>query len=399
MVERHLRRRVKRGKEDPERVNEKRGFSMISPPTQPVIWCHAVGVGEALALVGFTALLSNQAPNHKILITTSSRNAADVLERNIDERAIHQYLPLDVPPYVERFLDHWCPELVVWAERDIWPRLMVETNLRGIPQVIINGRMNDRSLRQKLRAKRLFKACYERCAFIDVQDQNSAGNFQKIASNADVSVSGSMKAYAPPLTDHENARMAWQDALRPSEIWLAASIHKDEFENIIKTQTLLKDKGWKAVFAPRNPSDVEALAAQIRAKGWTFSLASEGKPGPTDIVIEDRLGFMGLWYRLANCAFIGGSWDHTGGHNPYEAARLACPFFTGPNVENFKDDFEFFWEAGIPPAVDGPAALQKAIEGEKLKMLSQHVLKLSNQGETAVKALAIRSAALLHQAE
>ncbi|MEO1563312.1 MAG: glycosyltransferase N-terminal domain-containing protein [Pseudomonadota bacterium] len=394
LVDRHLERRTKRGKEDPERVDEKRGVPTLPHPGKPVIWCHAVGVGEALALTGFAECLIQLAPDHAILITTSSRNAAEVLMRNAPEGIIHQYLPVDVPPYVARFLDHWQPVLSIWAERDIWPRLIWETAQHGIPQVIVNGRMTKDSLKQKRRATRLFAACYGRCTFIDVQDQASAKHFAELAPHQTITVGGSLKAYGPPLKDHPEARSAWAKALG-SKTWLAASVHPGEFDAILSTQAQLAKAGWRAIFAPRSPADADALRALCAQKGFSTKRTSSDAPSGADIVIEDRLGYLGLWFRLADAAFIGGSFDTTGGHNPYEPARLACPFFHGPNVSNFSGDYARFSDAGLNLRVQTAGDLAKAIATQDLNALGKQVQSLSNTGETAVQNLAQRCVALV----
>ncbi|MEM9715308.1 MAG: glycosyltransferase N-terminal domain-containing protein, partial [Pseudomonadota bacterium] len=398
LAERHLRKRLAKGKEDPNRVDEKRGIASVDAPSK-VIWCHAVGVGEALALTGFTAKLRTHAPDHTVLLTTSSRNAAEVLIRNLPDGAIHQFLPLDVPPFVGRFLDHWKPRLAIWAERDIWPRLMVEAEARGIPQMIINGRMSDQSLRQKQKAKRLFEACYARCAFIDVQDARSAENFEALVPAADISVGGSLKAFAPMLADDPAARAGWEQVLPKGKTWLAASIHSGEFEEVLEVHAGLLANGWTSVMAPRNPDETDKLIDMIKARGLHAARASDGITADADIIVEDRLGYLGLWYRLAAVAFLGGSWDETGGHNPYEAARLGCPFFYGSNVANFADDYAVFEAAGLDGGVASPTDLIHAVEAADLKALSKQVKALSDAGEDRVDALAARCAALLHHAE
>ena len=400
LVDRHLRKRVAKGKEDPARVHEKKGIASLPAPTKPVIWCHAVGVGEALALTGFAEALRDAAPDHDILITTSVKTAAEVFARNAPDWILHQYLPVDVPPYADRFLHHWSPALAIWAERDIWPRLMVETARRGIPQVIVNGRMNETSFAQKLRAKRLFEACYTRCAFIDVQDDVSETHFGHLAPRVPLSVSGSMKAYGPPLADHPEDRAAWENTLDADGIWLGASVHMDEFDAMLETHhALQRDGNWKSILAPRNPSEADALLQKATQKGLTTLRTSMDAPADCDLVIEDRLGFMGLWYRLADCAFIGGSWDATGGHNPYEPARLGCPFFHGVNVQNFANDYQSFAGAGLSLEVASVPDLVRAITERDLNTLSHQLSDLANHGEVAIRALAQRCANLIHQAE
>ncbi|MEM9210057.1 MAG: glycosyltransferase N-terminal domain-containing protein [Pseudomonadota bacterium] len=394
LVDRHLVRRVVRGKEDPTRVSEKRGIASLPRPDRPIIWCHAVGVGEAVSLIGFATLLSEAQANCSILVTTSSRNAAAVLDKQNDGSFIHQFLPVDVPPYVSRFLDYWQPSLAIWAERDVWPRLLKETHDRGIPQAIVNGRMTEESFRQKLRLRRFFGACYERLAFISAQDVASEERFARLAPMTNVTADLSLKSYGPPLIDHPDERANWASFFDGGSPWLAASIHPEEFDAVLETHSQIKPN-WVLIAAPRNPKDAPVLERAICARGWSSRRTSDGPGVKADILIEDRLGYLGVWYRLAHWAFIGGSWDRTGGHNPYEPARLGCPFFHGPNVSNFVSDYAGFAELGFSLEVQNADDLASCIQSTDLQHIGKAVQDFADHGETQLRALAERCVSLI----
>ena len=173
----HLARRLARGKEDPARWREKLGVASVARPKGPVVWLHAVGVGEALALPGLARVLMAERPGLAVLITTSTRTSADALAAPLPPGCQHQFLPLDAAPFVARFLDHWQPDLAVWAERDIWPALVVATARRGVAQLLVNGRMSAGSYRAKVRAGGLYRDLYRIMASVGVQDTGSATHF------------------------------------------------------------------------------------------------------------------------------------------------------------------------------------------------------------------------------
>ncbi len=175
LARRHLLRRLARGKEDPARFREKLGQPSLPRPDGPLIWMHAVGVGEVLALPGLVTAIRARRSDVQVLITSSSRTSAEALAPNLPDGARHQFLPLDSLPFVHRFLDHWRPDLSVWAERDIWPAMVAETARRGIPLVLINGRMNAASYRAKTRARGLFRDLYARFAAIGCRTPSPSG--------------------------------------------------------------------------------------------------------------------------------------------------------------------------------------------------------------------------------
>jgi len=194
-----LNRRLARGKELPDRWREKLGEPTLSRPDGPLIWLHAVGLGETLALRGLIAALAEQAPAAQFLVTSTTRGSAEVLAQNLPPRTRHQFLPLDAPAYLNRFLDHWRPSLSIWAEQDLWPGAVTATAARGIPLALVNARMNAEAYARRARWKGLYANLFARFALITAQDETTARHLQALGAKG-VSVTGSLKAAAPPLT-------------------------------------------------------------------------------------------------------------------------------------------------------------------------------------------------------
>ena len=146
----HLKKRLQRGREHSERWREKQGFSSLPRPVGKLVWLHAVGLGEVLALRGMIVALQTCDPCLQFLVTSSTTASAETFDKNLPPRTIHQFLPLDTGRYTQRFLDHWHPDLALWSEQDIWPGLVTQTARRGIPQALINVRMNATSFQRKI---------------------------------------------------------------------------------------------------------------------------------------------------------------------------------------------------------------------------------------------------------
>ena len=144
-AEKKLSSRLDAGKEDPDRIDERRGIAGMDRPEGDLIWFHAASVGESLSLLELIRRMSEERPELHFLVTTGTVTSAQVMAARLPSAAFHQFIPVDALPYVRRFLDHWRPNLAVWTESELWPALIVETKARSIPMVIINARMSKTS--------------------------------------------------------------------------------------------------------------------------------------------------------------------------------------------------------------------------------------------------------------
>lgn len=354
LAKRHLRKRVKRGKEDPNRWVEKLGLPSTPRPQGPLIWLHAVGLGETLALRGVIAAISKHRPEAQFLVTSSTLASAQTFAKNLPERTIHQFLPLDISAYTKRFLDHWKPDLVIWSEQDIWPNFIDQVARRKIPQVLINARMAEHSFGKKQKTKKLFSFVYNCFDVISAQDQKTAENIENLGVSKPIRVDGSLKPFAPPLQvdDIDLAHLRAQTMDRT--IHLVASSHAktetvviDAFADYIKTEpkALL-------IIAPRDITRLEAILGTVKHFRVGVRSFGEVPEASTQIYIADTFGDMGLWYSLANTAVIGGTFSDVEGHNPWEAVQIGCSVIHGPRTANFMYDYAVLDEnkAALPIA-------------------------------------------------
>ena len=401
LATRHLERRLRRGKESPERWREKLGEASLPRPDGPVVWMHAVGLGEVLALRGLIEAMHAVRPDLHFLVTSSARASGEVFARNRPPRTIHQFLPLDVPAFIARFLDHWRPVLSVWAEQDLWPGLVVAVHARGIPLAMVNARMNARAFAARRRAARAFAALYARFALIAAQDADTAAHMRALAPGVDVTVMGSLKAAGPALADAAEERGMIGAAIAGRKPWCAASTHEADEAVVLAAQVLrlADDPSALLILVPRVPARRDAIVAMCRVSGLAVVLRSEGRmPAARDAVwLADTFGELGLWYRLCPVSVIGGSFGETGGHNPWEAARLGSAVLHGPHTANFADDYAALARAGAARQVADADALAAALGEPGLAEMGARATALLATAGVAVGAMRDRLLSLLER--
>ena len=348
---RHLQRRLAKGKEDPARWREKLGEAGVARPGGPLVWMHAVGLGEVLALRGLIAAMAAVRGDLSFLVTSSALTSARAFAGQMPPRTQHQFLPLDLPGPVARFLDHWRPDLSIWAEQDLWPRAVVAAAARGVPLALVNARMNDAAFARRRPAAGLYRYLYRRFALIAAQDDGTARHLQVLGAGP-VGVTGTLKAAAPPLAVDEGELARMRGLLAGRRVWLAASTHPGDEAVALAAHAWLmeRDPGAVLILAPRDPGRVVAVPMPCARR-------SAGEvPGP-GVYLADTIGEMGLWYRLAPVALVGGGFG-IGGHNPWEAARLGCAVLHGPGVGNFTQDYSDLHAAlAVREVRDAPAIL------------------------------------------
>jgi 3-deoxy-D-manno-octulosonic-acid transferase len=357
-----IKRRLKQGKEDPARANERRGMTNDVRPHGPLVWIHGASVGEVLAAAGLIEKL--RAVNLRILLTSGTVTSADIVAKRFPSDVIHQYVPYDSPRYVARFLDHWQPSLALFIESDLWPNLILESAARRLPMVLINGRMSHRSFPRWRRMSGTIEALLGRFDVCLAQSDIDAERFAALGSR-NVVTTGNLKldVQAPPA---DNARLERLMAVtRGRPVIVAASTHAGEEEILAETHRELAGyfAGLLTVIVPRHPNRGEAIAGMIAASGLHVSLRShEDLPtATTDIYVADTMGELGLFYRLAPIVFMGGSLVEHGGQNPIEAIKLGAAIVHGPHVFNFTDVYDALDAAGGAKQADSRETLVKQL--------------------------------------
>jgi 3-deoxy-D-manno-octulosonic-acid transferase len=366
-----LKRRLGKGKEDPLRWREKLGEATAQRPDGPLIWLHGVGVGEVMALRGLIANLASERTDLHFLVTSSARSSGEVIAKNLPQRTVHQYLPLDMPAPVKAFLDHWRPDVAVWSDQEIWPCMAVQNARRGIRQAYVAARITERSAKAKMRFGAAYGDLYR---LLDLRHAQDAGTAQALrALTGDdtlVYVTGTLKAAGAPLTYDPDLITAFDAIAARRRTWLLASSHPaDEMVALAAHQRIRDfDPNTLLIIAPRDCTRADEIARQ--AEKMSFKAVKRSKTAFPDagtaVYIADTYGELGTWYRLVDITLIGGTFDATEGHNPWEAVAQGAAVLHGPHTANFAADF---------------AALT-AVQGCQLVRSAQDVAKFIMKNET-----------------
>ncbi len=379
-----LRRRLAKGKEDPNRWREKLGEASQPRPDGPLIWCHAVGLGETLALRGLIAELAAQAPQANFLVTSTTRASAQVFAQNLPPKTRHQFLPLDAPRYLTRFLDHWRPALSIWAEQDLWPGAVAATDARNIPLALVNARMNADAFARRYRWRGLFADLFARFQLVTAQDNATAQNLQALGAKG-IRTTGSLKAAAPPLVADPQALREARAQLAGRQPVLLASSHPED-ERVALTALKLAHHRPLLLIAPRDPHRAAEIVAMAHDHGLSATRRSLGGGPDKDVWVVDTFGEMGLWFRFCPVTIIGGTFDATEGHNPWEPAALGSAILHGPRIANFAADFAALHGAGGALSIT-PEALATAL-GDDHSAMAARAKALSDSAQGSIAPLA-----------
>jgi 3-deoxy-D-manno-octulosonic-acid transferase len=357
-----LRERAARGKEDRARLNERLGVASKPRPEGRLIWIHGASVGESLSALPLIESLLEDTGTH-VLVTSGTVASATLLETRLPPRAFHQFVPLDTPGAVTRFLDHWQPDAGLFVESDLWPNLILMARARGVRLALINARISARSAQGWRKAKKSVAALLAAFDMVLAQDEDVALRFHSLGARH-VQMVGSLKADAPPLPVDETALTRMRAAIGDRPVLLAAQTHPGEDETILPAHDLLRARfpGLLTVIVPRHVergSDIEMLcgtrASKRRSTGGTIT-------AQTAIYIADTLGELGLFYRLAPFCFVGGTLVPMGGHNPLEPAALHCAVLAGPHITNSRTAFDAILAAQGFGAVSNSVEIARAAE-------------------------------------
>jgi 3-deoxy-D-manno-octulosonic-acid transferase len=269
----------------------------------------------------------------------------------------HQFVPLDVPQYARRFLEHWRPSFALFVESDLWPNLLAETAARQIPMALVNARLSERSFNRWQRFPVTIRFLLQRFALVLARTAEDARRVEQLGAQH-VVITGDLKLDVPALPAEPDALAALQGAIDARPLIAAASTHPGEDEHVLAAHRALRGSHSRllTIIAPRHPERGPQIAELAQAAGLTFALRSQGAlPGAnTEIYIADTLGELGLLYRIAPVVFVGGSLIRHGGQNPIEAAKLGAAVLHGPYVWNFAEVYSALDAAGgAVPIADG----------------------------------------------
>lgn len=377
-----LKVRVKAGKEEADRLNERYGKAVIQRPSGLLLWIHAASVGESLSMIELIVRLKRLYPSLTILMTTQTVTSAALVKQRLNDQVIHQFLPYDIPSWAEAFLDHWRPDHVLWVESELWPNLLRSIKARRIGLTLVNGRMSDKSfgrwkiLHHFLRSPlRYFDTCL-------VQSDEQKKRFETLGASS-VQALGNIKYAAAPLPFDEEALAHLRTVVGDRPVWVAASTHAGEESFIIEAheRLLTEFPTLLTILIPRHPHRGEQLQQMFQDRLPLYRRSMGALvDATTGVYLADTLGELGLFYRLSPIAFVGGSFVPVGGHNIIEPAQLGAAIIHGPFMHNFREVRESFANAEAHMEVTDTNALVSA-----LTTLLKNPKALAQKQESALK--------------
>jgi len=308
---------------------------------------HGASVGETVSLLPLIERLVQR--GFPVLVTSGTVTSARVLEKRLPAGAIHQFVPLDLPAFAQRFLDHWQPDLILITESELWPNMISASSERGTPMVMVNGRMSQRSVTRWSKFRPFAEAILSRFDLCLAQSDDDGRRLSALGAPR-VAVSGNLKfdVLPPPADPMKVSSLSGVIGDRP--VWMAASTHPGEEDMLFAIHRVLAPHfpGLVTLIAPRHPHRGEEIALTAQNYGLQTARRSQGllPDGATDIYIIDTVGELGLFYRVAPLVFMGGSLVTHGGQNPIEPGKLGAAILHGPHVWNFTDVFAALDAAG-----------------------------------------------------
>ena len=337
--------RILNNKEEKGKFFERKGFSKNKRPPGKLIWIHAASVGETLSALPLIDSLLSFSSDYNILLTTGTKTSKNLIsERNL-ERVIHQYFPWDAIAYCDRFLNNWKPDIVIFLESEIWPNHLIQAKKRGIPILLVNARMTEKSKVRWLKFKKTINHLLSVFSLIISQDSTSNMRLKELGAKNTLTY-GNLKHDSDRLPVNSKIFSQFETNSFGRNILVASSTHVGEEGRILKIfkSLLLSMPNLLLVLAPRHPDRRNDVINEIKKAGFftsDFILRSNSLnfDKNTKIFILDSIGELGYFYKKSNSVILGGAFEKFGGHNPIEPARFGNAIFTGVNYYNFEEEY------------------------------------------------------------
>jgi 3-deoxy-D-manno-octulosonic-acid transferase len=353
--------RARHGREDPERLAERMGESDRPRPGGRLVWLHGASLGETLSLLPLIDRFIQR--GLEVLVTSGTVSSAKVLSARLPAGAFHQYAPLDAPKFIERFLDHWRPDIAVFAESELWPNIVAAVCARGAPLVLANARISRKSAERWRAIPGAAKSVFGAVDLCLAQDSDNAARFLALGARC-VRIAGNLKFDVPP-PPADSAKLAeFNGAIGARPAWAAVSTHAGEEDIVLDAhlEMAAKTPSLLTIIAPRHRERATEIVEAARARGLNVALRSkDAEPRrDVDVYVVDSVGELGLVFRSVGVVLMGKSLLPGGGQNPIEPAKLGCAILHGPYVENFSEVYNELAAAKAAARVADAASVARA---------------------------------------
>ena len=354
--------RIISGKEDPKRFKEK--FCLFSGKSQSkeTVWIHGASVGEIFSAIPVINKLEKNKKVKKILITTSTVSSSLVISNLKFKKIIHQFFPIDINYFSNKFIKYWKPKLAIFIDSEVWPNMYNNLNQKKIPIILLNARITKKTFKRWQYFPNFCKNIFNKITLALPQNVETL-NFLKVLGVNNIKFAGNIKFFG------ENNKKLIDKKLKnkfvKKELWCAASTHNKEelFIGKVHKKIKLKKNNLLTIIIPRHVNRKDEILDELNKIGLKTALHSslDKVEKDTDIYLVDTYGEASKFYGLSNLTFLGGSLIPHGGQNPLEPARAGNYILYGPNIDNFKEVYTMLKNLGIASKVKSKKKMENII--------------------------------------
>ena len=388
-------RKIKK-KEHTSRYREKLSQINISRKEGFLLWFHVASVGEAMSILPLIENFEKEQKINKILITTITLSSAGILQKKFEKnnKIIHQFLPLDIPKFVDKFLNHWSPNLSIFIDSEIWPNLICDIKKRNIPLLLVNARITEKTFLKWRFAKNFAKKIFEKFDLCLASNKKTE-NYLQVLGAKNIKNYGNIKFAKTKFNSKYELDPVFLNKLKNRKIWCASSTHPTEEVFCAKTHLELKKtyNNILTIIIPRHIHRTETIVKELSKLNLKTTLYTsfEEMNDSTDILLINAYGKVLKFYEISKCVFLGKSTVQSladdSGQNPIEPARLGCKVFHGPNVSNFKEIYEYLRSLDVTSKIFSFSELSQSLveELKKEKINNDQIIKkIENYGQNTL---------------
>ena len=373
--------RVIKGKEDIIRFKEK--FCLISKKRLPgkVIWFHGSSVGEIMSIIPILNRYDKENTFNQILVTSSTVSSSKIIEKYNFKKVVHQFLPIDHIFFSNFFLNYWKPDFAIFLESEIWPSMYRSIKKNDIPLVLLNARITKKTFKRWLKLKKFSLKVFSQISIAHPQNKETMVYLKKLGVKK-IEYIGNLKFFEDKKTSLSDMNSEIQNQFKKKKICIAASTHGNEEIFAAQTKILLKKKKKNliTIIIPRHVHRVKEIENELKKLSLkTTCHSSKIKDLKNiDIYIVDTFGDSKQFYKIATTVFLGGSLVSKGGQNPIEPARYGAKILHGPNIDNFREVYDFLKSLKISKEINNPKQFSKEIVFKKKMENVRKIQKLGN---------------------
>jgi len=348
-----------------QRIAERFGF--FSAPENPGgLWVHAVSLGETVAATPIIQQFKKQFPDIPVTLTSMTLTGSNQVQKTFGDSVFHVYFPYDLPGSVNRFLEKVRPQMLVILETELWPNCLKACKNRNIPIILANARLSPRSMTGYSKISTLTQGMLNCITKVCAQSKKDGDRFLELGLNAaQLEIVGNVKFDVKNNYQKVDEVLKFKEMWKDRPVWIAASTHKGEEEQVLDAFDIILKQMPTALLllVPRHPERFPAVLELVQQRGFSVVTRSSDAPctNNTQVFLGDTMGELGLFYQVANVAFVGGSLVPIGGHNSLEPAMCKIPAIVGPHTHNFVEITQLLSESGALKKISNTVELASTV--------------------------------------